>query len=95
MTVTKADLVEHVAETCEISREDSFSLVADFLEVIKASLEKGDPVKLTGFGTFTVRDKGARPGRNPRTGELVEIAPRRVVTFKMGNFLKDYVQDPS
>ncbi|MCO6561198.1 MAG: integration host factor subunit alpha, partial [Gilliamella sp.] len=80
MTLTKADIADRLAEKFNIDRQESKILVELFFEEIRVALEKGEPVKLSGFGNFTVRDKNSRPGRNPKTGESVDISARRVVT---------------
>lgn len=88
MTLTKAELVDGLVTKQAFDRQDAKTLVDNFFEVISNSLERGEEVKITGFGNFTLRDKGARPGRNPKTGEEVTITERRVVTFKQGHKLK-------
>ncbi len=80
--MTKADLVDAVCRKAGLSKSKSASVVEDLFEVIRERLEQGESVKLSGFGVFKVRNKGPRPGRNPKTGEEVEIAARKVVTFK-------------
>lgn len=86
--LTKAEMTEHLFETLTISRRDAKEVVEVFFEEIRTALEHGEVVKLSGFGNFNLRDKNERPGRNPKTGESVPIAPRRVVTFKAGHKLK-------
>ncbi|MBF0339500.1 MAG: integration host factor subunit alpha [Magnetococcales bacterium] len=81
-TTTKADLVEAVHHHSELSIPRSTTLVAQVFETITQRLEKGETVKLSGFGVFSVRKKRARPGRNPKTGEPIEITARKVVTFR-------------
>ena len=86
--MTKADLVERVYEKLGTSKQESARLVEEVFEIIKSTLEAGENVKISGFGKFTLRSKGARPGRNLRTREQLIIAPRRVVTFKASHILK-------
>ena len=92
-TVTRADLTDAVYRAVGISRNESAAFVERILEEIAASLENGETVKISSFGTFSVRDKKLRMGRNPKTGEEVPIAPRRVVTFRASHVLKDKIND--
>ncbi len=92
-TVTRADLTDAVYRAVGISRNESAAFVERILEEVAASLEKGETVKISSFGTFSVRDKKLRMGRNPKTGEEVPIAPRRVVTFRASHVLKDRIND--
>ena len=87
-TITRADLCEAVYQRLGLSRAESADLVEVVLREISDCLEKGEPVKLSSFGTFTVREKGERIGRNPKTLVEVPITPRRVLTFKPSNVLK-------
>ncbi|MBQ8706597.1 MAG: integration host factor subunit alpha [Succinivibrionaceae bacterium] len=82
MSVTKAEIVNYVRSSCNVRKGDAAKVVNCFFEQLKNALAEGEPVKISGFGSFTVHDKKPRPGRNPRTGEEVEITGRRVVTFK-------------
>jgi integration host factor subunit alpha len=93
MALTKADIVSKVARELEVQLHVARELVDTFFEDIKDSLQKGNSVKISGFGNFETRDKAARPGRNPKTGEIVPIEARRVVTFKPGQKLKMIVSD--
>jgi integration host factor subunit alpha len=93
MTLTKAEIVEQILESVDLSPQVAKEYVDAFYEEISASLEDGVDVKLSGFGNFTLRDKKARPGRNPKTGEEVTIEERRVVTFKAGQKMKLEIQD--
>lgn len=88
-TLTKADIVEKVHEKIGFSKKDSSEIVERVFELIKQTLEKGEHVKISGFGKFDVRSKRARRGRNPQTGEEIEISARRVLTFKPSQLLKD------
>ncbi|MCB1502492.1 MAG: integration host factor subunit alpha [Bauldia sp.] len=92
-TVTRADLCEAVYKTVGLSRTESAQLVELVIEEICASIERGDPVKLSSFGSFIVRSKSERVGRNPKTGEEVPISPRRVMVFKPSNVLKQKVNE--
>jgi integration host factor subunit alpha len=87
-TVTRADLCEAVYQKVGLSRTESAQLVERVLQEITDCLEKGETVKLSSFGSFIVRSKGERVGRNPKTGEEVPISPRRVMVFKPSNILK-------
>ncbi|WP_392566878.1 integration host factor subunit alpha [Utexia brackfieldae] len=92
MTLTKADIAESLTNKLNLDKQESKVLVELFFEEIRVALEKGEPVKLSGFGNFTVRDKNARPGRNPKTGESVSICARRVVTFRPGIKFKERIE---
>ncbi len=92
-TVTRADLTEAVYRSLGISRNESSAFVERILEEVAASLQDGQTVKISSFGTFSIRDKKLRMGRNPKTGEEVPIAPRRVVTFRASHVLKDRIND--
>ena len=90
--LTKADLAEHLFNTVGLNKREAKELVEQFFEEIRAALEAGEAVKLSGFGNFNLRDKGERPGRNPKTGEEIPISARRVVTFRAGHKLKSRVE---
>lgn len=90
-TVTRADLSEAVFREVGLSRTESADLVETVLEEISSHLVKGDTVKLSSFGSFSVRQKGGRIGRNPKTGQEVPIDPRRVLVFRPSHVLKDHV----
>jgi integration host factor subunit alpha len=87
-TVTRADLAEAVYRSVGLSRAESAELVQSFLEEICSAAERGETVKLSSFGSFVVRSKSQRIGRNPKTGIEVPILPRRVMVFKPSNVLK-------
>jgi integration host factor subunit alpha len=87
-TVTRADLCEAVYRQVGLSRTESAALVEVVLSEIAASLVQGETVKLSSFGSFVVRSKGQRVGRNPKSGQEVPIPPRNVLTFKPSNILK-------
>lgn len=86
--MTKADIVEEVYERVGISKQEALRLTEMFLDIMKETLEKGEKVKISGFGNFVVRAKRARRGRNPQTGEETMITPRKVLTFKSSPLLK-------
>ncbi len=90
-TLTRADLTDAIYRALGISRNESSDFVERVLDEVSASLQKGDTVKISSFGTFTVRQKKLRMGRNPKTGEEVPITPRRVVTFRASHVLKDQI----
>src|SRR6478736_6835692 len=90
-TVTRADLCEAVYQKVGLSRTESADLVELVLDEISACIVRGEAVKLSSFGSFVVRQKGQRVGRNPKTGEEVPIAPRRVMVFKPSNVLKQRI----
>lgn len=90
-TVTRADLCEAVYQQVGLSRTESASLVEMVLKEIADCLARGETVKLSSFGSFVVRDKGQRIGRNPKTGEEVPIEPRRVMVFKPSSILKNRI----
>ena len=92
MTLTKSDIVEDLNNEIGLNKREAKELVDMLFNDIKNILSEGHEVKLSGFGNFQLRDKSSRPGRNPRTGEDVEISARRVVTFKPGQKLKDSVK---
>nr|WP_317204565.1 integration host factor subunit alpha [Janthinobacterium sp.] len=87
-TLTKAELAELLFEHVGLNKREAKDLVDAFFDEISDALARGEAVKLSGFGNFQLRDKGSRPGRNPKTGEVVTIAPRRVVTFQPSQKLK-------
>lgn len=82
MALTKADIAETLFNDVGLSKRESKEMVEAFFEEIRLSLEVNEQVKISGFGNFDLRDKGERPGRNPKTGEDIPITARRVVTFK-------------
>jgi integration host factor subunit alpha len=90
-TVTRADLCEAVYQKVGLSRTESADLVELVLDEICSSIVRGESVKLSSFGSFVVRNKGERVGRNPKTGEEVPISPRRVMVFKPSNVLKQRI----
>jgi len=92
MTLTKSDIVEDLNNEIGLNKREAKELVDMFFNDIKNLLSEGHEVKLSGFGNFQLRNKSARPGRNPRTGEDVEVSARKVVTFKSGQKLKESVK---
>ena len=92
MALTKFDIVEDLNNEIGLNKREAKELVEMLFNDIKHLLSEGHEVTLSGFGNFQVRNKSARPGRNPRTGEDVEISARRVVTFKSGQKLKESVK---
>jgi integration host factor subunit alpha len=93
MALTKTVIAEHLTKTVGLSRKHAKAFVESFFEEIKVSLEEGDTVRIASFGSFEIKDKAERPGRNPKTGEEVAILARRVVSFKAGQKLKKLVAE--
>ncbi len=89
--MTKAELVEHIADKINLTKKDTERVVNVVFESIMNSLSRGDKVELRGFGSFRVRLRNSRNGRNPKTGETVEIPPKRVPFFKAGKELREMV----
>lgn len=94
-TITRADLAEAVYEEVGLSRNESSDLVEAVLDEISNSLATGDTVKLSSFGSFSVREKGERVGRNPKTGIEVPIKPRKVLVFRASHVLKKRINGES
>lgn len=92
-TVTRSDLSEAVYEEVGLSRNESAELVESILGEISDTLVKGENVKISSFGSFVVRHKGGRVGRNPKTGEEVPIEPRRVLVFRPSQVMKEHIND--
>ncbi|PKQ11803.1 MAG: integration host factor subunit alpha [Alphaproteobacteria bacterium HGW-Alphaproteobacteria-1] len=90
-TLTRMDLSEAVFREVGLSRNDAAQMVESVLTHMSDALARGEQVKISSFGTFSVRDKTARVGRNPKTGEEVPIQPRRVLTFRPSHLMKDRV----
>ncbi|KQR87801.1 integration host factor subunit alpha [Sphingomonas sp. Leaf343] len=90
-TLTRADLAEALHHQVGLSRADSADIVEQILTEMCESLSSGENVKISGFGTFVLRDKGERIGRNPKTGIEVPIAPRRVLTFRASQMMRDRI----
>jgi len=92
-TLTKAELAELLFEQVGLNKREAKDMVETFFDEIRDALERGESVKLSGFGNFQLRDKPQRPGRNPKTGEEIPITARRVVTFHASQKLKGMVED--
>lgn len=90
-TLTKADLIEHLMQQMQLTRQEGRCLVENFFDELSKSLIEGSVIKLSGFGNFELKDKSSRPGRNPKTGEPVAVSARRVVTFKAGQKFRQKV----
>ncbi len=90
--LTKAEMAEKLYEELGLNKREAKEIVEMFFEEIRAALESGNQVKLSGFGNFDLRDKNQHPGRNPKTGEEIPISARRVVTFRPGQKLKARVE---
>jgi len=90
-TVTRSDLADAVYREIGLSRNESAKIVESVLSLIGDALNSGETVKISSFGSFSVRKKGERIGRNPKTGEEVAITPRRVLTFRASHVLKDWI----
>lgn len=91
-TLTKADIIDRLTIRLRMTRQDARKLVDTFFGEISQSLADGKEVKLSGFGNFELKDKKSRPGRNPKTGEVVAIKARRVVTFKAGQKFRRQIE---
>ncbi|MBL0028679.1 MAG: HU family DNA-binding protein [Rhodanobacteraceae bacterium] len=89
--MNKADIVSAIADHAELSKADAGRALDAMIEVVKKSLKKGDSVSLVGFGTFAVRKRAARTGRNPRTGATIKIKASKIPAFKAGKALKDAI----
>ena len=93
MALTKAAMAEKLFDEVGLNKREAKDMVDRFFEEVRAALEKGQPVKLSGFGNFDLRDKKQRPGRNPKTGQEIPISARRVVTFRPGQKLRARVEE--
>lgn len=91
-TLTKAELAEMLFDQVGLNKRESKDMVETFFDEIRGALERGESVKLSGFGNFQLRDKPQRPGRNPKTGEEIPISARRVVTFHASQKLKALIE---
>jgi integration host factor subunit alpha len=87
--MTKADIIENIYKDVGFSKKESAEIVEMVFDTIKETLERGEKIKISGFGNFVVRDKKARVGRNPQTGKEIEISARRVLTFRPSQVLKN------
>jgi len=93
MSLTKADIVERVYKEANFSKKEAADLIDLVFKIIKDTLARGEKVKISGFGNFSIRDKSTRIGRNPQTGDAMEISARRVLTFKPSQVLKEDITD--
>ena len=89
--MTKADIVEKIHTTTGLSKKDSATMMESVFAIMKESLEAGETIKVSGFGSFVVNQKQARRGRNPQTGEAITIEARKVLTFKPSSVLKQSI----
>ncbi|MCO5119828.1 MAG: integration host factor subunit alpha [Burkholderiaceae bacterium] len=92
-TLTKAELAEMLFEQVGLNKREAKDMVETFFDEIRDALQRGESVKLSGFGNFQLRDKPQRPGRNPKTGEEIPISARRVVTFHASQKLKTQIEE--
>jgi integration host factor subunit alpha len=93
VALTKADLVDTIHEKIGFSKKEAADMVELIFDTIKGALTEGDKIKISGFGNFVVREKRSRTGRNPQTGQAIEISARRVLTFKPSQVLRAEVND--
>lgn len=93
-TLTRAELAEAIGNKTGLSHTESLNLIDSVLRTVSAALRQGENVKIPGFGTFVLRDKAERMGRNPKTGLEVPITPRRVLTFRASQLLKERIARP-
>lgn len=89
--MTKNDLVEKICLATEFSKKESYEIIDGVLDFMKSTLEKGEDIKIHGFGNFVLKDKAARRGRNPQTGEGIDIGARRILSFKPSKLLRDAI----
>jgi len=95
MALTKVNMAEYLFKELGLNKREAKDVLELFFEEIRLALEAGEQVKLSGFGNFDLRDKTSRPGRNPKTGEVMPVSARRVVTFRAGHKLKASVESVS
>tara|TARA_Y100001934_G_C12220891_1_gene710695 strand:+ start:567 stop:890 length:324 start_codon:yes stop_codon:yes gene_type:complete len=93
MTVTKMELANTLFEELGLNKRESKEFVEQFFEEIRKALEEGQTVKFSGFGSFSVRDKPERPGRNPKTGEEIPVSARRVVTYRASKKIRELIEE--
>ena len=93
-TLTKADLIEHVLRVTELPRKESETIVETIFESIIGAMQKGDKIEIRGFGSFRTRPRRGRIGRNPKTGEKVDVPAKKIPYFKPSKELKDFVNSP-
>ncbi|MGB4598361.1 MAG: integration host factor subunit alpha [Trichlorobacter sp.] len=89
--MTRADIADHIHSTTGLSKKDSVEMLESVFAIMKESLEAGESIKVSGFGNFEVKQKEARQGRNPQTGEAITIEARKVLTFKPSNLLRQAI----
>jgi len=89
--MTKADIISEVFDKVGLPKQDAEEMVEMILDTVKQALKQGETVKLSGFGNFVVRSKNSRKGRNPKTGQEIEITPRKVVSFRPSMIFKEHV----
>jgi nucleoid DNA-binding protein len=87
----KADLISNIAQEMNVSKQEAETGVNLFFQTIKEAIQRGEEIELRGFGSFRFRERGARAGRNPRTGEPVEVPPKKVLYFKPSKLLKNII----
>lgn len=90
--LSKAIIAEMLCQKLALNKTDARDIIENFFEILKNTLEKGEQIRLSGFGNFNLRDKPERPGRNPKTGQVIPVVARRVVTFKPGLKLKNKIE---
>jgi integration host factor subunit alpha len=90
--LTKIELAEDIHNVLGLNKREAMDIIECFFEEVRIALERGEQVKISGFGNFDLRDKKERPGRNPKTGQVIPVASRRVVTFHVGQKLKTKVK---
>lgn len=93
MALTKASMAQYLVDNAQISKQQAVELIELFFEEIRIALERGEILKLSGLGNFQLREKKQRPGRNPKTGEVVSVSARRVVTFHAGLKLRGEIEN--
>lgn len=93
MSFTKASIIDMICEKVGLPKKDATDIVELFFETMKSTLARGENLKISGFGSFIVRDKKSRLGRNPQTGQAMEITARRVVTLKASQVLRDALKN--
>jgi integration host factor subunit alpha len=93
--MVKSDLTENLHERLGLSKTECEGIIDKFLKIVKRALADGQDVKLSGFGNFTVKEKKARPGRNPQTGEKMELPAKKVLTFKLSQVIKNELNGES
>jgi DNA-binding protein HU-beta len=90
--MNKSELIDALADASDLSKADAARALSGFIDSVTAALKKGDTVSLIGFGTFSVKDRAARQGRNPQTGETIQIKAAKIPSFKAGKGLKDAIK---